>query len=202
MELIFNGFDQMTEKYPDNVAVIYLGEKFTYRELKELSLRFASSLKELGVNKGDKVMLYIPNSIQWVIAFLGILRIGAVVVPVSPIYTSYEIRYMLNDCRAETIICQDTNFCYVADIIDKTPLKRVIVTNLADLLPWWKRLVGYLFDKIPEGKVKKERGIHYLLEERSLDSLPPESRENLDFCTNIDTFLGEQDYFGKKVSRL
>jgi long-chain acyl-CoA synthetase len=105
-------------------------------------------------------MLYIPNCIQWVVAFLGIVRIGAVVVPVSPIYTSYEISYMLNDSGAETIICQDTNFCYVSDVIDKTPLKRVIVTNLAELLPFWKRAIGYLFDKIPKGEVKKEKNVY------------------------------------------
>lgn len=175
MELLYSRFDQMVKKYPNNVAVIYLGEKFTYRRLNELSLRFALSLRDLGVNKGDKVILYLPNSIQWIIAFLGILRIGAIAVPVSPIYTSYEIRYMLNDSGAETIICQDTNFCYVSDIIDETPLKRVIVTNLADLLPFWKRAIGYLFDKIPEGKVKKENRVYSfksLLKNKPLSSFP------------------------------
>ncbi|MCK7469382.1 MAG: AMP-binding protein [Desulfomicrobium escambiense] len=55
-------------------------------------------------------MVYIANSIQWVIAFLGIQKIGAVVVPVSPIYTSHEIAYMIQDSGAETVICMDTNY--------------------------------------------------------------------------------------------
>ena len=62
---------------------------------------------------------------------------------------------MINDSGTETIICLDTNFCYVKEIFPKTCLKRVIVTNLVDLLPFWKVAVGTLFDKIPHGKVDK-----------------------------------------------
>jgi long-chain acyl-CoA synthetase len=113
------------------------------------------------VRKGDKVVLYITNSAQWVIAFFGIQKIGAVVVPVAPIYTSFEIEYMINDSGAETIICLDTNFGYVQDIFSKTSLKRVIVTNLVDLLPLWKRTVGFLFDKIPNGIVKKGENVYF-----------------------------------------
>lgn len=160
-ELIFTQFERMCEKYPDRVAVIYLGEKFTYARLRDLINRFATALHRLGVRKGDKVVLYISNSVQWVISFFGIQKIGAVVVPVAPIYTSFEIEYMIKDSGAETIICLDTNFGYVQDIFPKTGLKRVIVTNLADLLPFWKRAVGYLFDKIPNGIVKKGPHIHF-----------------------------------------
>jgi long-chain acyl-CoA synthetase len=151
----------MAEKYPDRPAIIYLGEKFTYARLRNLINRFATALNRLGVRKGDKVMLYITNSAQWVIAFFGIQTIGAVVVPVAPIYTSFEIEYMINDSGAETIICLDTNFGYVQDIFSKTSLKRVIVTNLVDLLPLWKRTVGFLFDKIPNGIVKKGENVYF-----------------------------------------
>ncbi len=160
-ELIFTQFDRMCEKYPDRIAIIFLGEKFTYAHLKDLIDRFATALNRLGVRKGDKVVLYIPNSVQWVISFFGIQKIGAVAVPVAPIYTSFEIEYMIKDSGAETIICLDTNFGYVQDIFPKTGLKRVIVTNLADLLPFWKRAIGYLFDKIPKGIIKKGPHIHF-----------------------------------------
>jgi long-chain acyl-CoA synthetase len=159
-ELTFTRFDRMCEKYPDRPAIIYLGEKFTYTRLRNLIDRFATALNHLGVRKGDKVMLYLTNSAQWVIAFFGIQKIGAVVVPVAPIYTSFEIEYMINDSGAETIICLDTNFGYVQEIFSKTCLKRVIVTNLVDLLPLWKRTVGFLFDKIPNGIVKKGENIY------------------------------------------
>lgn len=170
-ELIFTRFERVCEKYPDRVAVIYLGERFTYARLQDLINRFAAALNRLGVRKGDRVVLYVSNSVQWVIAFFGILRIGAIVVPVAPIYTSFEIEYMVKDSGAETIICLDTNFGYVEDIFSRTCLKRAIVTNLVDLLPFWKRAVGFLFDKIPAGIVKKNEKVHFF---RELIKLPPE----------------------------
>jgi long-chain acyl-CoA synthetase len=150
----------MSERYPDRPAVIFLGEPFSYARLRDLSERFAGGLEALGVRKGDRVMLYLSNSIQWVIAWLGIQKLGAVMVPVSPIYTSFEIEYMLKDSGAETVICQDTNYGYVREILDKTGLKRVIVTNLADLLPLWKRVLGVMFDRIPHGRVTRQAGVY------------------------------------------
>jgi long-chain acyl-CoA synthetase len=159
-ELTFTRFDRMSELYSEKTAVVYLGEPFSYRQLRNLSERFAGALVELGVKKGDRVMIYIPNCIQWVIAFLAIQRIGAVLVPISPIYTSYEIEYMINDSGAETVICQDTNFCYVKEVFPRTGLRRIIVTNLGDLLPPWKRYLGVLFDKIPHGKADRDRQVY------------------------------------------
>ena len=159
-ELTFTRFDHMSAKYPNHTAVVYLGERFSYARLQEFSHRFAGALTSLGVGKGDRVMIYIANCIQWVIAFLGIQKIGAVIVPVSPIYTSHELEYMLNDSGAETIICMDTNFGYVNEVADKTPLRHVIVTNLTDMLPVWKRWMGIIFDKIPSGKVQRSERVH------------------------------------------
>jgi len=155
-EPVFARFEAIVKRYPGKIAVVYLGEKFSYRRLKELADRFAAGLAEMGVKPGDKVILYISNCIQWVVAFLGIQKAGAVVVPVSPIYTSHEIEYMVRDAGAETIICHDTNFGYVKEVLGNTNLKRAIVTNLADLLPVWKRIIGTLFDKIPGGKIERD----------------------------------------------
>jgi long-chain acyl-CoA synthetase len=159
-ELTFTRFFRMCEKYPDQSAIIYLGERFSYSRLKDLIDRFAASLAQLGIGKGDKVMLYISNSVQWVISFFAIQKIGATVIPIPPIYTSFEIEYMINDSGAETVICLDTNFGYVKEIFSKTCLKRAIVTNLIDLLPLWKRTVGFLFDKIPRGTVDRDKNIY------------------------------------------
>ncbi len=159
-ELTFTRFDRMSEKYPDRPAVIYLGESFSYRRLRELSERFAGGLSSMGIGHGDRVMIYIANSVQWVIAFLGIQKLGAVIVPVAPIYTSHEIIYMIKDADVKTVICADTNFCYVQEALSQTDLKQVIVTNLIDLLPWWKKLLGTLFDRIPTGKVGKDNRVH------------------------------------------
>ncbi len=159
-ELTFSRFDHMSTRYPRRTAVIYLGERFSFARLRDLSERFAGALESLGVGKGDRVLIYVVNCIQWVIAFLGIQKLGAVIVPVSPIYTSHEIEYMLKDSGAQTVICLDTNFCYVREVMDKVQVKNVIVTNLVDLLPWWKRGLGALLDKIPSGKVDRGPKVH------------------------------------------
>jgi long-chain acyl-CoA synthetase len=159
-ELTFSRFDRMSELYPDRTAILYLGEHFTYRRVRELSERLAGALRSLGVRKGDRVMIYIPNCIQWIIGFLAIQKIGAVLVPISPIYTSFEIEYMIKDSGVETVLCQDTNFGYVKEVLPNTGLRRVIVTNLADLLPPWKRYMGVLFDRIPHGKVERDTQVH------------------------------------------
>jgi long-chain acyl-CoA synthetase len=177
-ELTFTRFDRMCDRYPDQTAVIYLGQHFSFSKLRELSERFAGALADLGVEKGDRVMIYIPNCVQWVIAFLGIQKIGAVLVPVSPIYTSHELEYMIRDSGTETIICQDTNFCYAKEVFAGSGLKRIIVTNLVDLLFFWKRYIGFLFDKIPTGKVERGEGVFSF---KALLNRPPfKSRVDLD----------------------
>ena len=177
-ELTFTRFDHMSDRYPERSAIIYLGEHFSYRNIRQLGDRFAGALSQMGICKGDRVMVYIANSIQWVIAFLGIQKIGAVIVPVSPIYTSHELAYMIKDSGAETIICMDTNFCYVKETFTDTGLKRVIVTNLVDLLPSWKRFLGMLLDKIPSGKVERSEKVFHF---RTLLKSPP-----LDHPVSID----------------
>jgi long-chain acyl-CoA synthetase len=159
-ELTYTRFDRMAEKYPRNTAIIYMGETFSFSRLHDQSARFAGGLQDLGIRKGDRVMIYVSNCVQWIIAFIGIQKLGAVIVPVSPIYTSQELDYMVRDSGAQTLICLDTNFCYVKEVMEKTGLKRVIVTNLVDLLPPWKRYLGVLFDKIPNGKVEYGPGVY------------------------------------------
>ncbi|MDX2508974.1 MAG: AMP-binding protein [Desulfobacterales bacterium] len=186
-ELTFTRFDRMCERYPKKAAVIYLGEKFSYTRLKDLSDRFAGALSDMGIKKGDRVMIYIPNCIQWVIAFLGIQRINAVIVPVAPIYTSFEIDYMVKDSGAQTIICMDTNYCYVKEIFTTTGLKRAIITNLTDLLPLWKRYLGILFDRIPSGKVEKNSQVHQF---KSLLNHPPvKSQTSIDPVNDLSYIL-------------
>lgn len=160
-QLTFTRFYEICRKYSDHTALIYLGQKFTYGYLETLVDKFATGLLNLGVKKGDKVMLYISNCPQWLIANYAINRIGAATVPVSPIYTAFEIEYMMRDAGIESVICLDTNFVYVKEVMERAHLKRVIVTNLVDLVPWWKRMVGYMLDKIPMGKVEKGKDIYF-----------------------------------------
>jgi long-chain acyl-CoA synthetase len=148
---IYHNFEATAERRGDHTAVSYLGTRYSYNRIRNLSDRLAAALTDMGVTAGQKVMLYIPNSIQWVIAWLGIQKIGAVCVPITPIYTPHDLEYIAGDSEAETIICADTNFGYVTSVLSTTGLKRVIVSNVADLLPGWKRYFGLLFDIIPRG---------------------------------------------------
>jgi len=159
-ECTFTKFENIVVKYPKNIALIYLGEKITFQKLKDLIDRFATALYSLGVGKGDKVMLYIGNSPEWIIANFAVQKIGGVVVPVSPIYTSTEIQYMVKDANIGTVICQDTNFGYINAVNKAVPIKNIIVTNIVDSLPCWKRAVGWLFDRVPTGSVPKVDNIY------------------------------------------
>ena len=123
-EEITTGFERIASNYPDKTAVIYLGRKFSYGEPKEMVLRFAKALYELGVRDNDSVMLYLGNCVQWVIAYFAIQKIGGVVVPTSPIYTPSEISFQLNHSGAKIIICHDTNFGYVMKVFQKTSLEK------------------------------------------------------------------------------
>jgi len=149
---IYSTFEAAAERRGDHPAVIYLGNKFSYNRIRNLAERLAAALTDLGVAPGQTVMMYIPNSIQWVISWLAIQKIGAVSLPITPIYTPHDLKYIANDSDAESIICADTNFGYVTSVLPETDLKRVIVSNAADLLPWWKRWFGLLFDVVPRGR--------------------------------------------------
>ena len=148
---IYEQFERVCRDFSDKPALLYLGMKYHYSELHEAVERLAGSLHRLGVSKGNKAILYLSNCPQWVIAWFALLRIGAAAIPISPIYTPLDLKYMADDSGAETIFCLDTNFGYVTQVLAETRLKRVIVTNIADSLPWWRRWIGIAFNKVPSG---------------------------------------------------
>ncbi|MGD8716201.1 MAG: class I adenylate-forming enzyme family protein [Desulfobacterales bacterium] len=150
---IYDNFAETAKRRENHTAVFYLGTRYSYSRIRTLADRFASALTDMGVTAEQKVMLYIPNSINWVVSWLGVQKIGAVAVPITPIYTPYDVNYIANDSEAEAIICADTNFGYVTSVLPETGLKKVIVSKMADLLPWWKRFFGFLFDVVPRGKI-------------------------------------------------
>jgi long-chain acyl-CoA synthetase len=133
-------FDQVADKYASKTALIFYGNQISYKRLKELINRFAAALADLGVIKGDTVALYLLNCPQYVIAYFAALKVGAKVTPISPVYTSKEVKHQLEDSEAETIICQDILY----DNVEKTgiALKNVILTNIAEYLPALKKLLG------------------------------------------------------------
>jgi len=133
-------FDEAARRAPERTAVMFYGRGITYGELLDATDRLACALADLGVKKGDRVALYLLNSPQFIIAYFAALKCGATVTPISPVYTSHEVRYQLEDSGARVVICQDI-------LHDKVPscgatLDHVIVTNVGEYLPALKRFLG------------------------------------------------------------
>jgi len=129
--------EQTAEKYKKHTALVFYGRKISYGELLELINRCATGLADMGVRKGDTVALYLLNSPQFVISYFGALRAGAKVTPVSPVYTSKEVRHQLEDSEARIVICEDMLYSN----IERTGIKldHVIISSLGDFLPLLKR---------------------------------------------------------------
>lgn len=133
-------FDQAVEKFGKNAALIFYGNEISYKKLKELIDRFATALADLGVKKRDTVALYLLNCPQFVIAYFAALRLGAKITPISPVYTSHEIKHQIEDSDATVMICQDILY----DNVKKAgvTLKHIILTSVLEYLPKLKKLLG------------------------------------------------------------
>jgi long-chain acyl-CoA synthetase len=129
---VFYLLEQTVRRVPNRLALIFAGSEITYSELKDLAERFASALTDLGVGKGDRVAIHLVNCPQFAIAYYGIMRIGAVFTPLSPLLSPREFTYQLNDSGAETLITLDLLYPGISPSLSQTPVKRVISTSLAD----------------------------------------------------------------------
>ncbi len=159
---VYESFRLTAEQHRGKPALIYLGEVLTYGDLFEAVESLSVGLNALGIREQDKIIIYLPNTPQWVISWLAIQKIGAVAIPIAPIYTSRDLRYIAGDSGARTVICADTNFGYAKELKTEGSLDNIIVSRMADLLPFYKRLIGMAFDRIPEGRIEKGRGISML----------------------------------------
>ena len=127
--------DKTANHHPNQTAFIYYGTRITYAQFSNLANRFAIGLQRLGVRKGDRVAIALPNIPQFPIAFYGALRAGAVVVPTNPLYTEREMHHQLADSGAKIIVMLDTFYSTVRKIREQTALEHVAaVTNPADFL--------------------------------------------------------------------
>lgn len=133
-------FDESAKKYANQPAVIFYGNKINFKQLHDEVNRFATALSQHGVIKGDKVALYLLNSPQYIIAYFAILKVGGTVTPISPVYTSSEVKHQLSDSKAKAIVCQDILF----DNVVKTGYKldKIFLTGISDYLPTIRRIIG------------------------------------------------------------
>jgi long-chain acyl-CoA synthetase len=137
-ELIEHSF----QEYPENPAYTNMGTTITYRDLDELSMQFACYLqKNLGMTRGERVAIMLPNIIQYPVAMCGAFRAGLVVVNVNPLYTARELKHQLSDSGAKCIVILE-NFAHILEeVIDDTEVEHVITTGVGDLLSFPKNLL-------------------------------------------------------------
>jgi long-chain acyl-CoA synthetase len=124
--------ENTARRVPDRIGMIFSGLELTFGEILELSKRFSAALTQLGVNKGDRVAIHLPNCPQFAIAYYGLLRAGAVFTPLSPLLSPREAQHQLSDSGAETLLSLDLLFPTIRPILGDTKVQRIITTSLAD----------------------------------------------------------------------
>lgn len=129
---IYALLDQTSERVPDRIAIHFGGMALTYAELRQLTDRFATALAALGISKGDRVAIHLPNCPQFAIAYYATLKTGATYTPLSPLLSPREVIHQLNDSGSETLVSLDLLYPGIESIIPETPVKRVISTSIAD----------------------------------------------------------------------
>lgn len=138
--------DETAAKNPASPCTTFFGKRLTYQQIKEYSDGLAASICNLGVRKGDRVVLLLPNSPQFLIAYYGLLKAGAVVVPLNPLSAERELEFYLTDSGAEVVITIPLFVNKVLMIKGKTPLKQIVFSRLADFLPFPLNLIQGLLE--------------------------------------------------------
>ncbi|MBU8916680.1 AMP-binding protein [Bacillus sp. FJAT-29953] len=183
------------KKFPDKVALHFMGKELTFKQLYEDAQSFAGYLQaNLGVQKGDRVAIMLPNSPQNVICFFGILIAGGVVVETNPLYTERELEHQMNDSGAKVIVTMDILYPRVAKVMPRTDLKHIIVTAIKDFLPFPKNLVYPYIQKKQYGivvNVKHEGSTHLLTE-----VLKQKKKKLMEYDINIDEDIALLQYTG------
>ncbi len=128
-------FDRSVKRFADKTAYVCMGKAITYAELDAASARFGAFLqRDLGLPKGTRVALMMPNVLQYPIAMFGALRAGYTIVNVNPLYTARELEHQLKDSGAEAIVILE-NFAHTLEQVRaQVPIKHVIVTSLGEML--------------------------------------------------------------------
>jgi long-chain acyl-CoA synthetase len=144
-------------KFSDHPALLFFGEKISYGQLDALANRFAHALTGLGVKKGDRVALMLPNIPQMVIAYYGTLRTGAIAVATNPLYHAHELEVQLKDSGAETLVAVDMFYPVISPVLSKTRVKRLILCGIKDYLPFPLNLLYPIKAKIEKQWVSVKR---------------------------------------------
>ncbi|MEA3539901.1 MAG: long-chain fatty acid--CoA ligase [Pseudomonadota bacterium] len=162
---------------PDASCIDFLGRIYTYAEIADAVNKAARGFQILGVRRGIKVGLFLPNCPQYVIAYYAIMKAGGTVVNFSPLYTADELRHQVEDSETDIMVCLDVAQLYptIAEVLESSRLRCLVVGSLADVLPAGKALLYRVFKGRERAKVKADlRHIHFssLLENDGLEDAP------------------------------
>jgi len=155
---LFHFLEESARKYPDRACTIFKGAVITYKEMNAISDRVAAGLVGLGMKKGDRVGIFMPNSPQFVMVFFGILKAGGVVVATNPLYTAPEIEHQASDAGIEYMFVMTNFYNTIKKAQPKTKIKKLIVTNLKETLPPLMRVLFTLLRE-KKGGFKIEGGL-------------------------------------------
>ena len=160
------------KRFPDTVALIMMGKRITYRELDDLVNRFAGALQDLGIGKGDKVSILLPNMPQVVIAAYAVFRLGGVVVMNNPLYTESELEHQLNDSDSRMAIGLDLLVPRMLKLKEKTGIETIIACHIRDYLPFPKKQLFPFVKKKMHRNTDPNEGVHDFLD--LVQKYPPE----------------------------
>ncbi|MCJ7569462.1 MAG: AMP-binding protein, partial [Anaerolineales bacterium] len=146
---LYHFLEKAAAKYPDQACARFKGSTITYAEMDELTDRLAGALTAMGVKKGSPVGIFMPNSPQFVLAFYAILKAGGIVVATNPLYTGREIEHQMKDSGTEIMLVMSNFYSLIKEVQPKTPIKKLIVTNIKEYLPG---LLRFLFTLTKEKK--------------------------------------------------
>src|SRR5688572_19815042 len=148
---MFHFLEEAARKYPDRACTIFKGAVISYKEMNALTDRMAAALVEMGVKKGDRVGIFMPNTPQFVIAFFGILKAGGVVVAVNPTYPPDEVLTPVNDSNIEIMFTLTKFYGVLKAVRERSKLKKIIVSNIKETLPSMLRVLFTLVKEKKEG---------------------------------------------------
>jgi long-chain acyl-CoA synthetase len=138
---LFHFLEESARKYPDRACTIFKGAVITFQEMNAITNHIAAALVDMGIKKGDRVGLFMPNTPQFVMTYYGILKAGGVVVAINPLYTAPEIEYQASDAGIEVMFVMTNFYNTIKKAQPNTRIKKLIVTNLKETLPPLTRML-------------------------------------------------------------
>jgi long-chain acyl-CoA synthetase len=185
---LFFFLEDAARKNPSTPCTIFKGAKISYPEMNELTDRLAAGLASLGVKKGDRVGLFMPNTPQFVMAYFAILKLGGIVVATNPLYSPREIEHQVNDAGIEIMIVMSNFYRIIKDLQPKTKIRTLVVTNLKETLP---PVLSFLFTLTKEKKggfrVQLDQGDVWMQD--LISRFKPEDRPQVEVTSDDDALF-------------